>query len=81
MILRVHYSLSVVRAVIRLTVYRPLQVRGGPARSAGNYRPKGKIGAAFLKNLSFSFISIQVSDFSSLKIDFAEAHAKGFASL
>ena len=66
-----------------MTVYRPLQVRilAQLVASAGNYRTIGEFGAVFLKNLSFSRTSTQVSDFSSLKIDFAEAHAKGFASL
>ena len=49
--------------------------------SAANYRPKGKIGAVFLKNLSFSRTSTQVSDFFGLKIYFVETHAKGFAAL
>ena len=48
---------------------------------AGNYRTIHEFGEDFLKKLSFYTISIHFSDFSSLFIDIAEAHARGFAPL
>ena len=59
----------------------PKVIRRGPARKAGNYRTIQKIGTVFLKNLSYSRTSTQVSDFSGLDMMFAEAHARGFAPL
>ena len=76
-------SSTVSPAVIRLTVYRRLQVRivFQLVGLAGNYRTILEIGGDFLKKLSFSGISIHFLDFSWVFIDVAETHAQGFASL
>ena len=58
-----------------------LQVRIGSPSSRFDYRPIVEFRVAFLKNLKFSRTSTQVSDFSGLDLMFAEAYARGFASL
>ena len=83
MLLAIHYFLSVSPVVSRLTIYRRPQVRilrqlvGLP----NDYRPFQTFRVVFSKNLSFSRIKPIFWEFVLLKVDNAEAHARGFASL
>ena len=74
-------ALRVSPAVTRLTVYRRLQYGIVPAGDPRNYGPIYEFGVVFLKKSRFLSISSPFSDFSGLKIDHAEAHARGFAPL